>query len=91
MLNVKHCTGCRDNFYNGRNPYGVQECWMRRDAKLVTRFETGTWTMPESPGAFTEVRVPNCYHKSGSHYSDRLPSFVKRENVNWRRKRAREE
>ena len=23
---LKHCVGCRDNFYNGNNPYGITEC-----------------------------------------------------------------
>lgn len=32
-----HCSGCDDNFYNGNNPYGVQECWCFKTAKLIPR------------------------------------------------------
>lgn len=31
------CVGCRDNFYNGNNPYGVKECWAFKDAKVIKR------------------------------------------------------
>lgn len=31
------CSGCRDNFYNGGNPYGVAECWSYKDAQVVKR------------------------------------------------------
>lgn len=41
---LKHCAGCRDDFYNGNNPMGVKECWMLKTAKIVTRYRTGTWT-----------------------------------------------
>ena len=29
------CRGCRDDFYNGGNPYGTKECWHFKDAKVV--------------------------------------------------------
>jgi len=29
------CQGCHDDFYNGRNPYGIKECWHFKDAKVV--------------------------------------------------------
>jgi len=31
----KYCIRCRDNFYNGNNEYGIQECWCLDDAKVV--------------------------------------------------------
>lgn len=85
MKDTTHCQGCEDNFYNGNNPLGVKQCWMLKSAKLVTRFKTGTWTQPTEKGAFTEVMVPNCYHAKGQHFYDRLPDFVKKEDVNWRK------
>lgn len=75
------CSGCEDNFYNGRNPYGVTECWNFKSAKLKRRYRTDTWTLPTTPGAFTEVLVPNCYRQKGVHFSDSLPNFVKLEDV----------
>ena len=31
----KHCTGCEDNFYNGNNDLGVNECWSLDNMKLI--------------------------------------------------------
>lgn len=76
MIDKKHCNGCRDNFYNGNNPLNVKECWSLKTAQLVTRWRTGTWTMPATPGAFTEVRVPHCYHAQGYSFTDKLPAFA---------------
>ena len=70
------CRGCEDDFYNGRNPMGVKECWSRSTAKVVTRWRTGTWTLPTQPGAFTEVEVFTCFRQKGEHFSDRIPSFA---------------
>ena len=33
----RDCFGCEQDFYNGKNPYGVQECWSFKDAKLTKR------------------------------------------------------
>lgn len=29
------CRGCRDDFYNGQNPYNIKECWNFKDAQVV--------------------------------------------------------
>lgn len=76
------CRGCRDDFYNGHNPMGVKKCWGLKTAKMVTRYEIGTWTQPDRPGAFTEVRGLSCWHAEGTHFYEKLPSFVKPEDVN---------
>jgi hypothetical protein len=31
------CGGCRENFYNGNNPAGIQDCWCLKSAKIVQR------------------------------------------------------
>jgi hypothetical protein len=31
------CQGCRDDFYNGKNPYGVTECWGFKTARVVDK------------------------------------------------------
>jgi hypothetical protein len=85
-MDVKHCSGCADDFYNGKNPLGVKKCWMRDKARLATKFRIHRDSMPGWKGAFTEVLVPNCYRGQGFVHYEKLPDFVKRENVNWRRK-----
>src|SRR5438128_47461 len=80
-MDKKHCAGCEDDFYNGKNPLGVKECWSLKDAEVVTRYSIGTWTEPTRPGAFREVQRPNCYHRKGEHFYKRLPDFVREEDV----------
>lgn len=78
---MKHCRGCRDDFYNDKNPMGVKECWALKTAKMVTRFRIGTWTRPTEPGAFTKVQTLSCFHRDGEHYYEKLPSFVNAKDV----------
>ena len=33
----KYCIDCRDNFYNGNNSLGVNECWSLVTSKVVRR------------------------------------------------------
>ena len=81
-MDAKHCHGCEDDFYNGHNPMNVKKCWGLKTARLITRYRIGTWTVPTQSGAFTEVKAPTCYHAKGEHYYEKLPSFVKSEDVN---------
>ena len=78
---LKHCAGCRDDFYNDKNPMGVKRCWGLKTAKMVTRFQIGTWTVPTQAYAFTKVKGLSCYHRDGEHYYAKLPDFVDREKV----------
>lgn len=59
MLDVKHCSGCKDDFYNGHNPHGVKECWMREKATLVARLLIHVDQPP--PYKSKPKQVPNCY------------------------------
>ena len=34
IMDVSHCKGCEDDFYNGKNPLGVTMCWSRVDAQF---------------------------------------------------------
>lgn len=34
MIDVKHCSGCYNDFYNDHNEIGVKACWNRKDAIL---------------------------------------------------------
>ena len=65
-MDVKHCAGCRNNFYNGNNPHNVTECWSLKDAKLI-------WLKPvrldeRPPWTAKSVRKPSCYHQKGYIY-----------------------
>jgi hypothetical protein len=73
------CRGCTDDFYNHRS--NSEGCWHFKTAKIVTRYRIGTWTLPGSPGAFTEVKVLSCRSEQGEHFYERLPDFVKMEDV----------
>ena len=47
---------------------------MLKTAKLITRYQIGTWTRPTEPGAFTKSTKPSCYHADGYHFYNKLPS-----------------
>lgn len=62
MVDVKHCDGCRDDFYNGKNQYGVKRCWMLEKAELAPRLLIHVDQAP--PYLRTKpVQVPTCYKK----------------------------
>ncbi len=38
------CHDCRENFYNGNNPYSIKECWHFKTAVVVdAHFYPGPW------------------------------------------------
>lgn len=83
------CAGCTDDVYN-HGLGGAKECWSLKSAKMVTRYRLHWWTQPTVPRAFHEVRVPTCYRKPGQFaYYERLPDFVKAEDVVRMRKGAK--
>lgn len=78
-----HCSGCRDNFYNGNNNIGVKECWNLQSAKLVTRYKIYWWTPMDKASNFTEVKVLDCYNDlengHGNAYLHDIPNHLKQE------------
>jgi hypothetical protein len=62
---LKLCSGCRDDFYNDKNPLGVKRCWSFRSARVVRRWTIGWWTSPLSPRAYQEVKTLDCHHEPG--------------------------
>ena len=64
MLDKKKCAGCEDDFYNGKNPYGVQQCWGLETAKLVERKLIPIWQQPPY-NKIPLTKVPNCYKQKG--------------------------
>ena len=71
-MKKKYCNGCRDNFYNGNNQFGIGECWNFKSAKVVWRIAIGHWEKPPYTNK-KKKRVASCWHGSGSnriHYID---------------------
>ena len=60
----KRCLGCRNNFYNGNNQYGIQECWSLQEAKLVLKRRVGMSERP--PWTSRPVKVFDCRHEDGA-------------------------
>lgn len=59
-----HCIGCRDNFYNGNNQYGIQCCWNMGSARLVRRKRVHINDIP--PWRWQPVyTVPDCFRMAG--------------------------
>lgn len=57
----QYCKGCKDNFYNGNNPYGIKECWNLKDAKVVKRKEVHINQRP--PWKQKAIKVLDCYSR----------------------------
>ena len=61
-MDKKHCAGCRDDFYNGKNPYGIEECWCFKSAKLELRKLVHKDQQPEPEWRDVPFeRLPDCY------------------------------
>lgn len=60
-MDKSHCKGCRENFYNGENPYGVTECWHLKTAKLILRKAVPLDQRP--PWNQRAELYPSCYRK----------------------------
>jgi len=63
----KYCIGCRDNFYNGNNPYGIKECWNLKDAKFVKRKKIPIDLSPPYDH-IKKQKVLSCYGQKGYVY-----------------------
>ena len=58
---LKHCAGCEQDFYNGKNPYEVKECWSLGKAKLVSRKKIHINQVP--PWKQKPIKVLSCYRQ----------------------------
>lgn len=81
MITREQCRGCEDDFYNHAGRSSSGRCWSAESGTMKVRFRLGTWTLPASPRAFTEMEVPSCRREKGFHFYDKLPDFVKAEDV----------
>ena len=62
-MDKKYCIGCTENFYNGHNPYGIQECWHLKDAKRIRRKRVHINERP--PWKRKAEWLPHCYRQKG--------------------------
>jgi len=60
---LKKCAGCEQDFYNGKNPYEVKECWGLKSAKLVSRKMISINQRP--PWKQKPIKVLSCYQQKG--------------------------
>ena len=72
-MDKKHCLGCEQDFYNGKNQYNVKECWSFKVAKVIFRKEVPVWQEP--PWNQKAIRKPNCYRRKGYVYIDPKRKF----------------
>jgi hypothetical protein len=71
---LRLCRGCRDDFYNRKNPQNIWRCWSFAKAYPVIRWKIETWTQPTRPGAFTEVYTLSCHRGDGYTLNKVLPN-----------------
>ena len=76
-MDVKYCRGCKDDFYNGKNPYGVAECWLLKDAELATRYRLHVDTPMSQRRGYQEVVVPNCYQLKRHIHLKAIPEYAR--------------
>ena len=56
------CLGCKQDFYNDKNPLGVKECWHFKTAKLIMRKAVHFDQTP--PWNQKATLTPSCYQKT---------------------------
>jgi predicted amidophosphoribosyltransferase len=57
------CCGCRSDFYNDKNPYGIKRCWFFGRAEKVTRTKVGYWQNP--PYKWNPQSTLSCHEPIG--------------------------
>lgn len=62
-MDKKHCSGCRNNFYNGNNQYDIKECWHLKSARLILRKQVHIDQRP--PWKQKAIMRPSCYSQPG--------------------------
>ena len=67
----RDCLGCEQDFYNGKNPYGVQQCWSVPKAKIIKVKPISI--EQEYPSRYLKKvkwqKRPHCYQRKRMHYA----------------------
>lgn len=79
-MDKQHCDGCRDDFYNDKNPYGVKECWLLKDGKREKRLLIPISLAPPYKHIKPQM-LPTCYKADG--YATVKPESI-REDGYWK-------
>ena len=58
---LPYCTGCRDDFYNGKNQLGIKRCWNLEKAEVVYRKFVHYNDVP--PWNHTPIKTLSCHRK----------------------------
>ncbi len=77
MKNDDLCRGCNDDFYNGRNPHGIEKCWSIESATIETRYRLHINSVPTKRSNFKTLQRPDCYREKGFVFYTKIPSFAK--------------
>lgn len=73
-----YCLGCDEDFYNGKNPHGIKECWHLKDARIMDRYRIGIMTPQDRKENFTRVRTLSCFTSTGLFaYYNGIPDHLK--------------
>ena len=76
-MKLSDCLGCRDDFYNDKNPLGVKRCWSFDEKKaLVTKHRIHYDTPMGRRSGYTEVSVPPCYHMDHFVHLKKIPEYA---------------
>lgn len=62
---MKSCSGCTEDFYNDKNPYGVKMCWSLPTAQIQTRHRISMDAPMHRRSNYQEVQVFNCRRERG--------------------------
>lgn len=73
MLQKSKCSGCENNFYNGNNVMGIQECWYLKDGYLQKRWRISVFDRMDKEENYTEVNIPRCFTQKGYVFLDTDP------------------
>lgn len=77
MKNTTACAGCRNDFYNGNNPLGVQRCWSVESASIIPRFRLSVNTPMDRKSGYEKLKRPNCYRQDGFVFLEAIPNYAK--------------
>jgi len=76
-MDKRDCLGCTEDFYNDKNPLGVKECWLFKDAKVITRYRIGMWDGMGERRHYHKEKRPNCYRVKGAVFVKAIPDYAK--------------
>lgn len=65
---LKHCIGCHNDYYNGRERCGGRDCWHLSGANLVLRRRVHMDDMP--PHTHKPQQFFNCRYEPGYSFHD---------------------